>query len=120
MQTINKVQVRNIAPFVEKKELFKAESVYSEEFTDSYGEKHYVVYSYRSNWPIFIYVEGIGWIENTQKYSATTSKHCSYARRNIKVDQEVDTNTANKIVDTIRLGKNRVSDKVLLILLGVK
>jgi len=40
--------------------------------------KRYVVYSYRFDFPIFIWDElSNTWFENTTKYSATTSKHRS-------------------------------------------
>lgn len=40
--------------------------------------KRYVVYSYRYDFPLFVWDELAGqWFENTTKYSQTTSKHKS-------------------------------------------
>ena len=40
----------------------------------------YVVYSYGPHWPLFIYnKETRVWVENTDRYSVTTSRHRSQA-----------------------------------------
>lgn len=40
------------------------------------NHKRYVVFSYGSNWPLFVYHYGTKrWFENSDKYSVTTSKH---------------------------------------------
>ena len=41
--------------------------------------RHYSVYSYGFHFPMFIYVPDVGWFENEDKYSRTTSKHRSQA-----------------------------------------
>lgn len=38
----------------------------------------YVVYSYGTHWPLFIFCDG-HWYGNANKHSATTSRHHSYA-----------------------------------------
>jgi len=46
-----------------------------------YQEKLYVVYSYGSHWPLFIYSEATNqWYGNSDKHSRTTSKHKGSAR----------------------------------------
>lgn len=40
----------------------------------------YVVYSYRTSWPMFAFNAAVGqWYTHSQKYSVTTSKHRSQA-----------------------------------------
>ena len=40
----------------------------------------YVVYSYGEHWPLFVYDKRSGeWLENSDKYSPTTSKHRTQA-----------------------------------------
>jgi hypothetical protein len=38
----------------------------------------YVVYSYGSHWPLYVY-DGFDWYENEDKCSSTTSRHRTYA-----------------------------------------
>jgi hypothetical protein len=40
----------------------------------------YVAYSYGSHFPVCIYTDGV-WLENSDKYSRSTSRHQSYARQ---------------------------------------
>ena len=40
------------------------------------GDRMYVVTSYGTHWPLFIWENGV-WYENADKYSPTTSKHKS-------------------------------------------
>jgi hypothetical protein len=40
------------------------------------GDARYVVYSYDTHWPLFVYVSKVDtWFENKDKFSPTTSKH---------------------------------------------
>ncbi len=40
------------------------------------GDARYIVYSYGSHWPLFVYVPKVNtWFENKEKYGPTTSKH---------------------------------------------
>lgn len=41
--------------------------------------RHYTVYSYGHHFPLFIHVPDVGWFENDDGYSRTTSKHRSQA-----------------------------------------
>lgn len=65
--------------YVRKLEVFKGSNIWSEWYEQGVGAdivKRYVVYSYRYNFPLFIY-EPLSdtWYENSTKYSRTTSKH---------------------------------------------
>lgn len=65
--------------YVQGLELFKGSNTWSEWYEQGMGNdivKRYVVYSYRYNFPLFIY-EPLSdtWYENSTKYSRTTTKH---------------------------------------------
>lgn len=65
--------------YVRKLEVFKGSNIWSEWYEQGVGAdivKRYVVYSYRYNFPLFVY-EPLSdtWYENSTKYSRTTSKH---------------------------------------------
>jgi hypothetical protein len=42
----------------------------------------YVVFSYGEHWPLLIKKDGV-WYENADKYSSSTSRHLSQARRQL-------------------------------------
>lgn len=69
MKTLNRRQYRDA---VQAKREFKGASVFAVARADAY-----VVYSYGSHWPLFIYRDGT-WYENGDKYSMTTSHHRGY------------------------------------------
>jgi len=58
---------------------FKANNIWSEWVDDTNTDTpdaRYVVYSYNTHWPLFIYdVRCDTWFENISKYGVTTSKH---------------------------------------------
>jgi hypothetical protein len=57
--------------FVQQKTEFRANNIYAEDHPSAY-----IVYSYGPHWPLFVYDKRAGeWLENTDKCSATTSKH---------------------------------------------
>ena len=65
--------------YVREHKVFKGSNIWSEWYEQGVGAdivKRYVVYSYRYNFPLFIY-EPLSdtWYENSTKYSRTTSKH---------------------------------------------
>ena len=47
---------------------------------------HYIVYSYGTHWPLFIYVAG-KWYENSDRHSVTTSKHRSLCHPHMETTQ---------------------------------
>ena len=56
-------------------------------------DRLYVVFSYGSHWPLFIYdSETSTWFENSSRHSVTTSKHRSQARpfNTELLDRDVD------------------------------
>lgn len=57
-------------------------------FSDAFA-RLYVVYSYGTHWPLYIYDVDTGvWFENTSSASRTTSRHRSHARpRGVKTVQ---------------------------------
>lgn len=66
---------------------------------DHLPERHrrYVVYSYGTHFPMYIYDEDTGmWFGNNDKYSVTTSKHQSACRPD-RIDQWFDTGMMQKI-----------------------
>ena len=78
-----------------------------------YGEwtgRLYVVFSYGSHWPLFIYdPEAKVWFENSSRYSNTTSKHRTQARpistdlvERVILERDVD--WMRKCVDSNGLG----------------
>ena len=58
---------------------FKANNIWSEWVDDTNtgtADARYVVYSYNTHWPLFIFdVRTDAWFENISKYGVTTSKH---------------------------------------------
>ena len=65
--------------YVKEHKMFKGSNIWSEWYEQGVGDeviRRYVVYSYRYNFPLFIY-EPLSdtWYENSTKYSRTTSKH---------------------------------------------
>jgi hypothetical protein len=61
--------------------------------------RRYGVFSYRSDWPIFIWVPHINtWFENETKYSPTTSRHVRHALPSGVVTSKINTQLANEIV----------------------
>ena len=82
-----KIANRNSSQYVQNCELFKANNLYSESNDD-----FYIVFSYGSHWPLWVYCKRLGmWLENTDKYSVTTSKHKSQS---------------NPCVDTVKMSVN--------------
>lgn len=76
-----RVSNRDARMYVQKLKEFKANSLWSEWVRDTNTDTEdarYVVYSYGTHWPLFIYeVRTDTWFENASKYSVTTSKHRS-------------------------------------------
>ena len=72
---------RDAREYVRKLEVFRGSNIFSEWYEQGIDGtrdivKRYVVYSYRYNFPLFIY-EPLSdtWYENSTKYSRTTTKH---------------------------------------------
>ena len=66
--------------YVQRKEHFDGANVYARwhRRSDSLQSKQtiYVVYSYGNHFPLFVYdADADVWVENSDKFSATTSKH---------------------------------------------
>ena len=69
---------RDSSYFVVRREIFKANHIFSENHGDN---RFYVVYSYGHHFPLWVYDrEKSQWYENKDKYSVTTSKHKSQSR----------------------------------------
>jgi len=72
----NKIANRDASEYTTERTAFEGNNLYARNEGDLY-----VVYSYRDNYPIFIYDSQTGvWIENETKYSPTTSKHVTQSR----------------------------------------
>ena len=65
--------------YVQSLKEFKANNIWSEWVDDTNtdtADARYVVYSYNTHWPLFIFdVRTDTWFENISKYGVTTSKH---------------------------------------------
>lgn len=74
---VQRVTNREAAVCVAHKELFtnQKESLYSKNMPIGY-----VVFSYGEHWPLCVFIEGVGWIINTDKTSPTTTRHLTQIR----------------------------------------
>ena len=93
---MNKTANKDCASYVTKREEFKGSHLFGEwdgasdyfDISDTYTP--YIVYSYGSHFPIYLYLNCI-WYENTDKYSVSTSKPQTQARpeaSTVKVDTQ--------------------------------
>lgn len=74
---MNRIANRDARKSVQRRQPFDASNIYARRSAD---EKRYVVYSYRDDWPMFVYDRTTSnWYENKDKVSRTTSKHRSQA-----------------------------------------
>lgn len=65
---------RDSGHFVARREIFKANNIFSE----NYNDRFYIVYSYGYHFPLWVYDrKDRQWYGNSDKYSVTTSKHKS-------------------------------------------
>ncbi len=71
--TVKSVSNKDCRALVQRRKLFKGSNLFSEEHGDLY-----VVYSYGPHHPLFVH-DGMGWYHNTDKYSASTTRHKSQA-----------------------------------------
>jgi len=78
-----KVANRDCRPYVQKRQSFTGSNLFAEHRSvGTYPHsncRHYTVYSYGYHYPMFVFVPDVGWFENEDKYSRTTSKHRSQA-----------------------------------------
>ena len=66
--------------FVARREEFQGSNMFGS-WLDREGEKLYIVYSYGSHFPMYIYDNDANeWIANSDKYSRSTTRHQSQAR----------------------------------------
>jgi hypothetical protein len=79
---VKRINGRLSRPYVQRTEPFKNSNgqLYAEWHDASHSEENnnsrYVVYSYGTHWPLFVYVPSVNtWFENREKYGPTTSKH---------------------------------------------
>ena len=70
---MERIANRDASSYVRRRQEFKGSNLFSRQL-----DERYVVYSYGSHWPMFIYADGI-WYENQDKYSRTTSMQKSQA-----------------------------------------
>jgi len=77
-----KILNRDASKHVNKLEMFSGSNLWSDY---SLGGSLYIVYSYNTHYPMYIYDKGVDvWYENTTWWSKTTSKHKSQARPNVE------------------------------------
>ena len=67
---MKRISNKNARKSVQTRNAFKGSNTYG----DWYSDDKYVVYSYGSHFPLFVWYNGV-WYENSDKYSVTTSKH---------------------------------------------
>mgnify|MGYP006445013417 CR=1 FL=1 len=70
---IANADARSAVQYLKEFQGSNTEGVWNSPLTDD-DTMQYVVYSYGTHWPMFIYENG-RWYENGGKYSKTTSKH---------------------------------------------
>ena len=78
----NRITNREVAERVTRREPFQNSkgSCFAMHATVG-GDDIYVVYSYGSHWPLYVYSALAGrWFENQNRYSVTTTRHASQAR----------------------------------------
>jgi hypothetical protein len=74
-----KISTRSCRTKVQTRSPFRCHgSLYGTQVCARDGSTMYVVYSYGTHWPLFVWHEGT-WYENADRYSVTTSKHRSAA-----------------------------------------
>lgn len=84
--------------FVQNREVFKANNLFSERTKSLNGESMYAVYSYGYHFPLFVYHEPTGaWFENSRRYSVSTSKHRSQAHPLCQTTK-IDTHQLEKLL----------------------
>ena len=77
--TVIKTTNAKSSQFVEEKIPFKANNIFAEKTSDGM----YIVYSYGYHFPMYAFVDG-EWLENSDKYSVSTSKQQTQARPSYK------------------------------------
>lgn len=66
---------------VDERRPFRGSNVWAEWGQNAYDNKLYAVYSYRYNWPLFVWDDTAQvWYENTSQFSQSTSRHRSQCR----------------------------------------
>ena len=70
---------QNARKYVEQRVEFNGNNTYAR-WEQGTHDKYYVVYSYGSHFPMYVYDVHLGWFENSDKYSVTTSKQQSQLR----------------------------------------
>ena len=76
---MERIANRNAREYVQRNEPFQGSNMFGGFDDDDQGSNTpYVVYSYGTHFPMFIYL-GNTWYENSDKYSVTTSKQQTQA-----------------------------------------
>ena len=72
---------KDMRPYVQRMEEFvNANGTMFSTWAGEGENRRYVVYSYRTSWPVFVYSPHLDkWWENQDKVSTTTSRHLSQA-----------------------------------------
>jgi len=70
-----KISNKSAQSFVQNRKEFQGSNTFSVSWKGMY-----IVYSYGMHFPLFVYDPAIGWFENADRYSVTTSKHRSQLR----------------------------------------
>ena len=92
-----RVANRDIDTHIDKLEIVEGSNI----FTENSGFTHnlYVVYSYGWHFPMYMYCRQADlWYGNSDRYSASTTKHQSQARPTRGVDQWLTTNDMKQLL----------------------
>jgi hypothetical protein len=94
---------RDCRSYVQNRHSFIGSNLYAEHrLVGNYPHsdcRHYTVYSYGYHYPMYIHVPDVGWFENEDKYSMTTSKHRSQAHPHTDTDTFKLSTNAMKFLD---------------------
>ena len=103
MRRLGKKRVANkvIGAYIDKLEIVEGSNIFTE--NSGYQEQPlYIVYSYGWHFPMYIYCRQADlWYGNSDKYSASTSKHQSQARPTQPIAQWL---TTEEMKDMVRHG----------------
>jgi len=87
-------------------------------FSENLGHGCSVVYSYGHHFPIAVRLSDGYCLYNTDKYSVSTSRHCSYVRKHCSIAREVNTKFLQMLIrkiDALPKGDIFNSDDLLLL-----
>lgn len=101
----NKIANKDAREYVNRCEDFTGSNIFAEvirHHTCGCNEDLYVVYSYGTHFPMYVYDYSTReWYANSDKYSPTTSKHQSQCRPSFEIAREFNT---EDLIDLIKTG----------------